>query len=201
MNILMIDDHDLFSLGLKIALEQFAEIKEISTINQHHLDELENHLSTSPPDVLLLDIHIGDSDGFKLGQEIRGQFPDIPLVFLTGFDFLEYRLIAREIGAKGFLNKNIQHDALLQQLKKVHSGETVGLFQDRNNDSVLKDLEKELLQLLSQGLTHQQIAKKIGYSKRTVENKIQHIYAKLGVTSSNAAIVKGVEFGIIRIFP
>jgi two-component system secretion system response regulator SalR len=144
MNILLIDDHMLIGKSLEITLKKNS-VSEFHYISDPKL--IEYTINLFKPSIVLMDIHMGEHNGLEIGKHIIQKF-NIKLVFLSGFDLIEYREKAIEIGASGFLNKNIPINCLITTLKKIlYDDET---FFPSNSDnklySSLTKREKEILQ-------------------------------------------------------
>lgn len=196
MHIILVDDHKLFAKSLEISLKERVDKFEVLT-SPEGLSQL---LSQKMPDVLMLDIHMGEHNGLEVAQEALQNYPDLKIVFLSGYDLLEYHNRAIEIGAKGFINKNISIHDLLDQVERVVRGGMI--FPRSASDSEVVPLtsrEKEVLQLMAEGLRQQDVADRLFISRRTVNNHIQMINEKFQVNSTVSAIVKGIELGIISV--
>ncbi len=196
MHIILVDDHKLFAKSLEISLKDRVEHFQVLTSPE----ELSKLLAQKMPDVLMLDIHMGDHNGLEVAQEMLRKYPDLKIVFLSGYDLLEYHNRAIEIGAKGFINKNISIHDLIDQVERVVRGGMI--FPRSASDSEVVPLtsrEKEVLQLMAEGLRQQDVADRLFISRRTVNNHIQMINEKFQVNSTVSAIVKGIELGIISV--
>lgn len=117
MNILLIDDHKLFSSSLKLVMEKFDVVEEVITLDKPHL--IHDYLLKDMVDLILLDINLGKYNGLLVGKEIKKKFPAMPLVFLTGFDFEEYRFQAELLNPSGFFSKKISPEELVSNLYQI----------------------------------------------------------------------------------
>lgn len=194
MKLLLIDDHQLFSLSLKLVIEKFDVVEKVIPLDRPHL--INDYLLKDMVDLILLDINLGKDNGLLIGKEIKKQFPNIPLVFLTGFDFEEYRFQAELLNASGFFSKNISPEELVNNLYQIVEK---GVSFIEQEESILTKKEKEILNYLSQGRTQSTIAKELLISRRTVNTHVQSIHDKFNVSSTSEAIIKGVKLGIISI--
>ncbi|WP_195269431.1 response regulator transcription factor [Eubacterium sp. 1001713B170207_170306_E7] len=198
MKILLIDDHALFAKSLEIVLEDAPEIEDFTTLQDP--SEAAAQIRRLQPDMLLLDINldtVSNEDGITLASSLKQEFPGLKLVFLTGYDLPVYRHAAEKLGACGFLNKNLDPDKLLESLIQIDRG---ALVFPRTAEYIeeLTATETKILQLLSEGYKRRAIADRLYSSERTVSNHIQHIFDKLGVSSSLEAVTKGIKLGYIR---
>lgn len=198
MRVLLIDDHVLFAQSLAIALSDFSEIERFS--NTKDISHLETVMAQEKPDILLMDINLGkltQEDGLLLAGQILKRFPEQKIVILSGYDLPAYRKEARKMGAKGFVNKEVEPEELLNILISICEGKTY--FQQEN--SMIEDLtdtEKQVLRLLVDGTKRKEIAEQLFLSERTVSNHLQHIFEKLQVNSAVEAVTKAIQLGYIH---
>ena len=197
MKILLIDDHTLFSKSLAIVLSDFPDIEEFSSTND--VDHIAEIVEKSQPDILLVDINLGHSvqeDGLFLTKQLLGRFPEQKIVILSGYDLPAYRREAQKIGAKGFVNKEVEPEELFQILCSIQSGMTHFL----SENVMLEDLtvsEKQVLRMIADGHRRKEIAMQLHLSERTVSNHLQHIFEKLQVASSVEAVTKAIQLGYL----
>lgn len=105
---------------------------------------------------------------------------------------------AIKMGAKGFVNKTSSVEDLVTKIHLVNGGDTIFPEYEKIYVSLTKT-EKEILQLVAQGKSQQEIAEIIYSSRRTVSTHMQHILNKLNVHSTVSAVVRGIELGVITI--
>lgn len=197
MKVLLIDDHTLFSKSLAIVLSDFPDIEEFSSTND--VDHIAEIVEKSQPDILLVDINLGHSvqeDGLFLTRRLLGRFPEQKIVILSGYDLPAYRREAQKIGAKGFVNKEVEPEELFQILCSIQSGMTHFL----SENVMLEDLtvsEKQVLRMIAGGHRRKEIAMQLHLSERTVSNHLQHIFEKLQVASSVEAVTKAIQLGYL----
>ncbi|WP_251315917.1 response regulator transcription factor [Flintibacter muris] len=189
--------HTLFSKSLAIVLSDFPDIEEFSSTNDvEHIAEI---VEKSQPDILLVDINLGHSvqeDGLFLTKQLLGRFPEQKIVILSGYDLPAYRREAQKIGAKGFVNKEVEPEELFQILCSIQSGMTHFL----SENVMLEDLtvsEKQVLRMIAGGHRRKEIAMQLHLSERTVSNHLQHIFEKLQVASSVEAVTKAIQLGYL----
>lgn len=197
MKVLLIDDHKLFSKSLAIVLSDFPDIEEFSSTND--VDHIAEIVEKSQPDILLVDINLGHSvqeDGLFLTKRLLGRFPEQKIVILSGYDLPAYRREAQKIGAKGFVDKEVEPEELFQILCSIQSGMTHFL----SENVMLEDLtvsEKQVLRMIADGHRRKEVAMQLHLSERTVSNHLQHIFEKLQVASSVEAVTKAIQLGYL----
>ncbi|MCC0636280.1 response regulator transcription factor [Clostridioides sp. ES-S-0001-02] len=198
MNILLIDDHVLFAKSLEIALEDYTEIEKFIYIKD--ISQVISIIKNEKPDIILIDINLGkiDNDGLSLAKDIIRIIPKVKIVMLTGYDLPVYKYEAQKMGAKGFINKNIEPDKFIEILNQIQNG--YNYFPDEiKYIEELTHREKLILQFLYNGVKRKDIATQLYLSERTVSNHIQNIFDKLNVSSSLEAVTKGVQLGYIKL--
>lgn len=148
-----------------------------------------------------MDINLGrmaEEDGLLLTKQILRQFPEQKVVILSGYDLPVYRREAKRIGAKGFINKEVEPDELFRILHTIQGGTTC--FPHENVlPEELTESEKQILSLVASGHRRKEIAQQLFLSERTVSNHLQNIFGKLGVSSALEAVSEGIKLGYISI--
>ncbi len=197
MKVLLVDDHTLFSQSLAIALEDCQDIQSFKSVGD--ASALAASLRRERPDVLLMDIHLGrmaQTDGLSLCKSVLEQFPEQPVIILSGYNLPVYRREARRIGARGFVSKDVMPEELLAIMRRVVQGHAY-FPRDAEVIEELTHAEKHILELTASGMKRKEIAAACYMSERTVSNHLQHIFAKLQVTSAVEAVAKAIQMGYI----
>ena len=197
INILLVDDHILFSKSLEVALSDYPEIETFKSIN--NISMLDKTIEEDTPDILLMDINlknITSEDGLELAKKLLYRHPEQKIVILSGYDLPVYRSEARKIGAKGFINKNTEPETLIAFLSQIAQGKII-FNREIPFLEELTDCEKQILQLIASGLKRKEIADTLYISERTLSNHLQHIFEKLNVSSSVEAVTKAIQLGYI----
>jgi DNA-binding NarL/FixJ family response regulator len=164
------------------------------------------------PDVVLLDIRMPDMDGLAALREIKRENPEIPVIMLTAYDEPAWLVQAIAYGAAGYLLKTMARDDLVASIKAVISGD--GLMDPARLSSIVQRLgtetveptsalvgdvdaltarEKEVLALVTEGLTNQQIAEVLGVAASTIKSHVQNVILKLGASDRTQAAVMAVK--------
>jgi len=164
------------------------------------------------PDVVLMDIGMPGLDGLTATRQIKSDYPHTRILFLTQHENKEYILPALKIGASGYVLKRAEGNELLNAIRTVYAGgtfldpaisgviaEDVRRGPDAPNDpfDTLSDREREVLLLLAQGQTYQQIAEMLFISPKTVDFHRANILRKLGLTSRSDLTKYAVQRGLI----
>ena len=193
MKILLIDDHKLFSQSIKLILELSEAIERVDL-----LDDFSSVLSFpyDDYDIVLIDINLTSlyqEDGLSLAQTIIKNGSSAKIVILTGYSKKMYEYRAKIMGTWGFLDKSIAPGELLQNLVGIYQGRKI--FSDEVVVDVLTSREIEILELVRNGLSMNEICEKVYVSKRTVSNHLANIFSKLGVSSRQEAIHVAEQLG------
>ena len=193
MKILLIDDHKLFSQSIKLILELSEAIERVDL-----MDDFSSVLNFpyDDYDILLIDINLTSlyqEDGLSLAQTIIKNGCSAKIVILTGYSKKMYEYRAKIMGSWGFLDKSIAPGELLQNLIEIYQGRKI--FSDEAVVDVLTSREIEILELVRNGLSIDDICERVYVSKRTVSNHLANIFSKLGVSSRQEAIHVAEQLG------
>lgn len=193
MKILLIDDHKLFSQSIKMILELSENIKKVQLVDNFSTI---SKIAFNDYDIILIDINLTSlyqDDGLTLAQEIIDNGCSNKVVILTGYSKKMYEHRAKAMGAYGFLDKSMNPDELVKKLEKIYLGGKV--FSDEVMVEVLTPREIEILELVRNGLTIDDVCDKVDVSKRTVSNHLANIFSKFGVTNRQEAIHIAEQLG------
>ncbi len=205
----IVDDHLLVVNGLDTMLRVFPKLTLIFKATS--TAELFQHLTASIPDVLLLDIQMPDGNGLDLCARIQKEFPDIKIIALTNFDEVHYVKNMMRRGASGYLLKNVDPLTLNEAIEAVMRGET--FIQPDMKDKLISETisgqkkssagvtltkrELEILGLVAQEYTNQEIADKLFISLRTVHSHRINLNQKLGVRNTAGLVNEAYKRGLI----
>ncbi len=167
-------------------------------------EEALEHLPQDKPDVILMDINLGDMDGIECVRRLTAVMPEAQVLMLTVFEDTEQIFRALAAGASGYLLKRLSPKKLLEAIEEVRAGgspmsaliarKVVQSFKSapkHGDESVeLSPRERSVLDGLAAGLAYKQIADQLGVSIHTVRNYIRRIYEKLHVCSRTEAVAK-----------
>ncbi len=201
----VVDDHTVLRTGLRALLAQEPGIELVGEAANG--EELLDQLPTTPTDVVLLDMNMPVLDGVATARRLRTEHPHLRVLMLSMVDQPRSIGQAMAAGAHGYLLKNADKNEIITAIHTVMAGkrflcsevglhllDTVLAFEAApppapSVASPLSRREQEVLQLVAEGLTTQQIADQLFTSKRTVETHRQNILEKTG-TKNTAALVR-----------
>jgi DNA-binding NarL/FixJ family response regulator len=207
IHVMIIEDHPEFRESLFYIMKSNAGFKCIGKFSSVE----DAVISTANPDVILLDINLPGISGIDGIPDLRESFPTAAILMLTVLDDNESVFKAILAGADGYLLKTTLPARLLQAIEDAVKGgcpmspsvarQAMNFFRKHvppvPKESGLTDREKEILQLLIDGFSNDDIADKLFISIQTVRNHVRHIYEKLHVHSRSQAIVKAIKENLI----
>lgn len=211
MKILIVDDHQILSSGIKNLLHQHIAEVLVDTANTGSI-AIEKTTSINY-DIILLDINLPDTDGIKLCKKIRAQNLEVKIIALSSHE--EAVIIKKTIqaGANSYVVKSKGENTLLEAIEKVTSDGyyfpeeithlLLGIEQYKKRDSLIPVLtrrEKEVLHLILQEMTTIEIAKKLFISEATVTTHRQNLLSKLGARNTAGLVKKAFELGLVKDF-
>jgi DNA-binding NarL/FixJ family response regulator len=210
IKLVIADDHKLLINGLLNTLKPFKHIDITGTFeNGKDLLAALDHLR---PDVLLLDIHLPDNNGGNLARTIAKKYPDIRILILTSLESNDHVKAMIQYGCSGYLFKSRADEAkLVEAIEQVYQGhlyiepslqkeylQSHLKIKKRNDQSPkLTRREQEILKLIIEENTNQEIADTLSLSHRTVEGHRLSIMQKLDAKNTVGLIKAALERGII----
>ena len=205
IRIVLVDDHPVVRAGLRALIDGQDDISVVG--EAHDLASAERVVALEKPDVVLMDLSLGDGPG---GAEVTARLTalaDRPHVLvLTTYDTEADILRAIDAGAKGYLLKDAPPEELWAGIRATARDETVlapsvaaTLVRRASAPGpVVTEREVEVLELLAGGLGNKEMARELAVSEATVKSHLSHIYAKLGVETRAGAVAAAIERRIIR---
>jgi len=177
-------------------------------------NEMVEKAETLRPDVVLADISMPNLNGIEATKLIHQRWPDMPVVIITIHTSSSYVIRALRNGARGYVVKNDNFQNVIQAIKTVTLGQRYlsgqvseqiidavisGTSLDYNLDERISIREREILQLIAEGNTNSQIAKKLVISARTVETHRTNLMRKLELNSQIDILRYAIQHGITQL--
>ncbi|MDD3877339.1 MAG: response regulator transcription factor [Bacteroidales bacterium] len=194
--IFIVDDHEIFRNGLKMIIGKLKYLEIVGEASNGR--EFIDKLKPTNPDVVLLDIEMPEMNGIDAAQKALEINPDLKIIVLTMFNEDDYIQSMIDIGVKGFLMKNINKEILDKAIQTVINGGnyyseelfkffTRQVTKERKASPFEIELtrrEKEILQLICEGLSNKEIADMLFISERTVVGHKTNLLAKTDCKNS-----------------
>ena len=199
---LIADDHEVVREGLRLALSRSPRIRVIGEAadgaSAVALTERRR------PDVVIMDLRMPDMDGLEATEHVLAKAPNTGVLIFTAYG--ERSLLQRglESGARGYILKEAPHETLLRAIEKVAAGEgfvdpalVPAFITGRESGDMLTTREREILQLLADGMSNADVAAKLFISQETVKSHVRHILAKLEADTRTHAVAIALREAII----
>lgn len=210
IKIILADDHVVVRQGTRQLLEREHDIEVVGEAGDG--EEAVRLASQLKPDMIIMDIAMPKLSGIEATRQIKELLPSAMVLVLTGYDDDEYIFSLLEIGAAGYLLKDVSGDELINAIRSVYAGEPVlhpvvtrklmarfklqaaGLTEPHTLN-LLSKREMEVLKIAAKGISNKSIGEALFISVRTVQAHMRSIFNKLGVGSRSEAIVYGLRRG------
>lgn len=213
IRLVIADDHEIFLDGLSLMLSRQEHIALVGQASDGR--ELIEIVAREKPDVVMTDIKMPNMDGITATRQIIRTDPDTRIIALSMFDEEDQIVEMLEAGAKGYLLKNADKQEILEAITSVYED---GTYYCKTTSSKLASMiarskfnpyrkkeqvafterEQEIIQLICQQLTAQQIGDRIFLSKRTVEGYRTRILEKMNVRNTAGVVMYALKNNLIR---
>lgn len=218
IKVLLVDDHELILLGIKRILSAVPNVELVGTASNG--EETIDKIRLLQPDIVILDIDIPKISGIDLTENIQKNFPNTKVILHTSYVDEEHIVKGFELGASGYVPKNFKPEDLIEAITTVHQGKRYlkgivsdifmeSFFKEKQikkekeetpaPDEVLTKREIEVLKLISQGMTNQEMAETLFISVRTVEVHKANIMKKLNMNSTADLVKYAIKNNIISL--
>lgn len=211
ISVFLLDDHEMVRRGLRdiLSLEDDIEvIGEAGTVN----DGVRGIVSMKP-DVALVDIVLPDGNGVEVCEALRQYAPEVRILVLTSFSDDDTLFAAINAGAAGYVLKRVGSGELINSVRGVHQGQSLvdprltdrmfdrlrsGQSDDEERLAELNERERQLLELVAEGLTNRQIGDRLHLSEKTVKNYVSTMLKKLNMDTRTEAAVFATQLAAKR---
>ena len=210
LRVLIADDHPLFRAGMRALLETVLDVEVVGTASSG--DEALALAEHTEPDVVLMDVQMPGLGGIEATGRIVAACPHIAVLVVTMFEDDYSVFTAMRAGARGYVLKDADEEEVLRSIRAVGHGEAIfsPAIARRLVDFFavppaavpprafpqLSPREREVLDLIAQGIGNAAIAERLCLSPKTVRNHISNIFSKLQVADRAEAIVRAREAGL-----
>jgi DNA-binding NarL/FixJ family response regulator len=209
LRVAIVDDHPMFRMGLAVAIGEMDRVELVGEAET--ADEVEGLVTTTMPDVVLLDVRLGEASGLEVNRWITEHHPSVKVIMLTMSEDHDTALTALRDGACGYLVKGAGPERLEHALRVAAAGDVVldhdlaqavsELARTRHRSSArpfpeLTAREFDILELMAAGLDNQTIARRLVLSPKTVRNHVSNVMTKIHAVDRSHAIVLSRRMGL-----
>lgn len=213
IKVLLVEDHAIVRQGIRSLIESDMEISVIGEaangVEAIHL------ISENMPDVVIMDLNMPVMNGIECTKVLKRQYPALKVLVLSMHDHEQYLVDMLAAGANGYVLKNTSRKELLYAIKLLHNNRKyigpeftesmLAKYQalTKNNSKTaasvdLSEREKEVLDLIAEGLTNVEIANKLTTSVRTIETRRKNLLEKTNTTNTATLIRFAALNGLIK---
>jgi DNA-binding NarL/FixJ family response regulator len=198
---LIVDDHEVVREGLRLSLSRSENIRVVGEAADG--EAAVTLARRRKPNVVILDVRMPGMDGLAAAKEITSEIPETAVLMFTAF--AERSLLTRglESGAKGYILKEAPHQTIVRAIQKVADGDgyvdpaLMPAFLTKERENMLTAREREILQLLADGMSNADVAAKLFISQETVKSHVRHILSKLEADTRTHAVAIALRTAII----
>ncbi len=200
---LIVDDHEVVREGLRLSLSRAPHIRVVGEAADG--TQAIALAERRRPDVVLMDIRMPGIDGLEATKILTSRLPNVAVLIFTAYS--ERALLSKglESGAKGYILKEAPHETLVRAIGKVAAGDAyvdpalmAAFLPEKERDELLTAREREILQLLADGMSNADVAGRLVISQETVKSHVRHILAKLEADTRTQAVAIALRESIIE---
>ncbi|MEH2181291.1 response regulator transcription factor [Nostoc sp.] len=203
IRVLIVDDHAIVRKGLATIINRDPEMTAIAQAEdgQQAIDAFREY----QPDVTLMDLRMPKMGGVEAIMAICAEFKQARIAVLTTYDSDEDIYRGLQAGAQGYLLKDAKPGELLNAIRAIHHGqkyippEVGAKLLQRMSNPELSERELEVLRLMAQGMSNQEIGTALSIGESTVKSHVNRILSKLGVSDRTQAVITAVKRGIVSL--
>lgn len=213
IRVMIIDDHAVIRAGLRMLIEHDQTMNVVAMAGTRA--EALRLAASTRPDIIILDLILGDDDGLTFLPELREVSPTSRVVVLTGVANPESHRMAIRRGAMGIVLKEHAAELLLKAIQKVHEGEVWidrsmmgSVLQELNRPGdidpekakirTLTEREREVIALVGEGLKNRQIAERLFVTETTVTHHLSSVFSKLEVSDRLELLIYAFRHGLAK---
>lgn len=202
--VFLVDDHEIVRRGLVELIDGERDLEVVGESGT--IRGTLARIAATRPDVAVLDVRLPDGNGIDLCRVIRSEYPELHCLILTAYDDDQASYAAVIAGASGYVLKDIRGQGLIDGIRRVARGES--LISRTITDRVVASLrppdadvgtpdphpdltlrERQILDLIADGLTNRQIGERLDLAEKTIKNYVSGLLAKLGMERRTQAAV------------
>ncbi|KPL60548.1 response regulator transcription factor [Rossellomorea vietnamensis] len=209
IKVVFVDDHEMVRIGVSSYLSAQADIDVVGEASDGKEGvQLAFELR---PDIILMDLVMKEMDGIQATKEIIQEWPDAKIIIVTSFLDDDKVYPALEAGAVSYMLKTSKASEIAEAVRKTHNGQSIlepevtGKMMTRMRQKTvshpheeLTNRELEILLLMTQGKTNQEIADELFIALKTVKTHVSNILSKLGVQDRTQAVIYAFKHDLVK---
>ncbi|MCP2338928.1 response regulator transcription factor [Actinomadura rupiterrae] len=210
IGVFLVDDHEVVRRGVAALLAAEPDLEIVGEAGT--AGSAIARIPAVRPDVAVLDVRLPDGDGITVCREVRSRMPGLACLMLTSFDDDQALMDAVMAGASGYVLKQIHGSDLVGAVRTVASGQSlldphstarmlarIRRRQGRRDPlAALTDQERQILDLIGEGLTNRQIGERMHLAEKTVKNYVSNLFGKLGMSRRTQAAAYSAQLKAAR---
>lgn len=209
INVLIVDDHEMVRIGVSAYLSTQKDIHIVAEA-KNGKEAVEKALQLRP-DIILMDLVMDGIDGIEATRQIINEWPEAKIIVVTSFIDDDKVYPALEAGAKSYLLKTSNAKEIAKAIRSTYNGQSIlepevtdklmTKMTKTKSDTLhdqLTEREKEVLLLMAEGKTNQEIAEQLYISIKTVKVHVSNVLSKLQVQDRTQAVVYAFQHGIVK---
>lgn len=205
IRVFVVDDHEVVRRGVAALLEAEPDIEIVGEAGS--VGQARPRIAATVPDIALLDMRLPDGDGIDLCRDVRSKNPETRCIILTAHDDDEAVYAAVMAGASGYVLKDMRSASLIDAVRAVAQGRSLldpaisrmavrrisGSQRSASPVDTLNTREREILELIAEGMTNRQIGETLALAEKTVKNYVSSLLGKLGIQRRTQAVAVQLE--------
>ena len=207
IRVLLVDDHMVVRSGLSTVLSVYDDLKLVGEAGDG--EEAIRLCERLQPNVILMDLLMPKMDGVTAIKAIKSRWPQIQIIALTSFKEKEYVEGALKAGVNGYLLKDVSAEELINAVRRAVAGQPSlspeaaqvlihNVSEPSQPQMEMTVREKEILDLMVEGLSNNEIAERLIVSQSTVKFHVSNILSKLGVTGRTEAVALAIKHHLVK---
>ncbi|MGI9015865.1 MAG: response regulator [Euzebya sp.] len=207
IEVVIVDDHSLVREGLQSLLSRYPDIEVVGEAGG--VEDALEVIAASKPDLVLLDLRLGEEEGVAVARRLRSMGSQVTVLMLSVHDSSRHLRDALAAGADGYLLKSVAGEDLAAGIRSAVAGETVigqefvpKLLEDAQRGMPMgqpdvTSREREVLELVAEGLGNRQIAIRLEISARTAQKHLENLFKKFGVHDRTELVAHAFRRGLL----
>lgn len=206
ISVIIVDDHKILRDGLKLILTEMGNINILGEASNG--EEFISLLATHKPDIVIMDINMPVMNGIEASKKALSIYPDIKILVLSMYGDEQYYNTMMEVGVKGFILKESDFNELERAIAALSTNNhyfsqqlLLNIIKNKDNNTGVKltPRESQVLSLICQGFSNNEIADKLFLSVRTVEKHRAELLSRTGSPNSVALVMYAIRNGLVKV--